>query len=198
MIEVLPITLDRLVTDGYAVVPQAILTSDLDLVRPYAEHDAKEVPIDPNGGLPWAYDVWQEDYRRLTSHATRLMTMLGARSEVTRVTLIKKAAGECRRYWHDDRAPDMPAPDKKPPKDVLALYYLSDTYAGSGCLIVRPGFVPGPNHDAHDNAPREDEVYVAVEQGDVVLMDPRLQHASLMNHTTKDRLLIRVWTENTW
>ncbi len=197
MIELQPLILDRLVEVGYAVIPDAIPVADLGIVRPYAEHDALDVPIDPNGGLPWAYDVWAEDYRLLTANAVRLMTRLGATSRVTRVTLIAKRAGECRRYWHNDWTDDRPD-NGSPPREVLVLYYLSDTHTGSGCLTVLPKFAPGPKHDDHDNAPRRDEMYVAIEQGDVVLMDPRLQHASLMNHTTKDRLLIRVWTENTW
>ncbi len=197
MTVVMDVTLNTLIRDGYALMREAAIYAAGHAI-PQARRDAPDVPIDPNGGLPWAYDVYAHEYPSLTDHAVRTMQHLGAkRSRVTRVTLIKKAAGEGRRYWHNDEASHMPKPHGERPREVLVLYYLTST-ATSGCLVVRPGFVLGPCHDEHNAQPMKDEIHVPAEIGDVVLMDPRTQHASLENRTHTDRLLIRVWTENEW
>lgn len=190
--------IDQLVSDGYCVLPCAVSLKAIESALEAARRDAPDVPIDPSGGLPWAYDVWPEDYWVLAGNARRIMVELGAmHSSVNRVTLIKKAAGEPRRYWHNDWDVTR-KPNGAPPREVLALYYLTPTRNGEGSLLVRPKFVEGPAHEEHDNAARPDEMAVPVSLGDVVLMDPRLQHASLQNETSDDRLLIRVWTVNLW
>ncbi len=177
------------------VLKDAVSLDALAHARAMANRDAADVPIDPHGGLPWAYDVFPEDYSGLTENAVSLMS--GATStKVKRVTLIKKTAGEPRRFWHNDL--DEPPTPRVMPSQILALYYLTATNKQNGCLLVRPEFISGPKHEQLDARVRYDEVEVPVELGDVVLMDPRLQHASLANQTTEDRLLVRVWTENTW
>lgn len=184
----------RFVQDGYFVLPHAISQGILRSMMVPAMADAKEVPIDPRGGLPWAYDVYPSDYEPLTRHAGQTMVALGAKtSQIHRVTLIKKLPGEGRRYWHNDA-------DGVPMRlgDVLVLYYLTGSMNDNGPLLVRPGYVSGPKHEALDDWPRPDEVAVPAEIGDVILMDPRLQHSSLPNNSSAERLLIRIWTVNQW
>src|SRR4030095_14763788 len=173
MIEVHSVALESLIHDGYAVLTPGILLNELLRAFTHARRDSAEVPIDPNGGLPWAYDLFADDYPTLTHHAAELMRSLGAtNSAVTRVTMIKKRPSEGRRYWHNDEGDWMPVPDRKTaPKDVLVLYYLTPTDKGSGCLVVRPRFVLGPTHNEHNSQYMPDEVQVPVSLGDVVLMD---------------------------
>lgn len=183
-------------SSGYEVIRTSVSRETVERVLPKALADAREVPIDPDGGLPWAYDVFPEDYVPLIEHAKALLKSMGViQLDVARVTLIKKSAGEGRRFWHADS--DAPSDPTRPPVELLVLYYLCDT-SESGSLVVRPGYVKGPAHSEHVIEPCADEVIIATKPGDVVLMDPRLQHASLPNQTAQDRLMIRLWVKCEW
>jgi hypothetical protein len=187
--------IEKFMEHGYAVLPSMINLSVIDETRQMAEKDAVDIPIDPDGGLPWAYDVFASDYGPLIRSIDGVFSRLGSTgTSVSRVTIINKVAHESRRFWHSD----LDGTPMCPPDQILALTYLRDTNDNSGCLVVVPGCYTGPAHKEHVVTAHPDEVEVPVHIGDVVLMDPRLQHASLPNHTDTDRLMVRLWINCKW
>ncbi len=188
---------EELFTKGYVVARNAIEPSILTAIRERVDNNKHKVSIDADH-LPDGYQGPVVDYLGIVNHADGLLKSMGAKNLwMTQSVLIPKFAGEKRRYWHNDVQPLLNATPDAPPPDVLFLqYYLDATTEGQGCLVVMPrhlnNFVEKHEGEAFGEVP------VPVNCGDVIIMDPRLAHATLANTTKGDRLLIRLQIECDW
>lgn len=166
---------DQLAQDGVLVLEKAIHSETLKRVRLQAEKDEPHVTYGENG-LPNGYEVYPENYYALVKHAAQLLSSIGAMPiELKQVTLIPKRPLETARELHVDIAEDR----RGVPQDLFVLYYLDDASVDKGCLCVKSGNMP-------------------VRRGDVVLLDPRLEHGSTANTTENLRLLVRIWMRCSW
>lgn len=187
----------QLFDKGYVVVRSSIDPNVLVKIRERMDLHKHKVSIDAEY-LPNGYQGSVVDYVEIIDHASALLKSMGATNLwMTQSVLIPKFAGEKRRYWHHDVPPLLNATPDAPPPDVLFLqYYLDATTAGEGCLVIMPRHIQ--NFAEKDEGVAVGEVPIPVECGDVIVMDPRIAHATQANTTDKDRLLIRLQIECDW
>lgn len=146
--------------------------------------------------------------------ALSALAMLGYRTPAfSDGYLISKPPHSPRLFWHYDWFAWKERRSHDPePLQVALMYYLTDTTRANGCLRVIPGShihhnelhdllaephskslaaVEDPGNPAFGDRP--DEVDVAVDAGDLLVVDARLLHASHANTTDQPRTMLTLW-----
>ncbi len=113
--------------------------------------------------------------------------------------LIMKTPHEGRRFWHTDNPPIF-EPSEEDASELFVIYMLQRTSVElrNGCLLVVPRYAEGPQHSQRVTTPIAGEYPIETELGDVIIMDPRLLHASLPNDTDDHRFNVRLWIQCRW
>lgn len=164
-------------------------------IRGYGEALKQE-----EGELPYCIPLPFRDHYPIIDHAEELLIGLGAEPfNLQNAMLIMKRPHEGRRYWHTDLSPIF-EPAKEDAAELFVIYMLQATTVerGNGCLLVVPGYADGPQHSDRITTPMAEEYPIETEPGDVIIMDPRLLHASLPNETESYRFNIRLWIQTRW
>lgn len=152
----------------------------------------------PEGELPYCLPLPLREHYSLIDHAEALLQSIGADPYyLQNLMLIMKRPHEGRRYWHTDMG-TIYAPSEIDAPEVFVLYMLQRTTLENGCLLVVPGYADGPQHSDRVTTPMKDEYPIQTEIGDVILLDPRLLHASMPNDTDAHRFNIRLWIQTRW
>lgn len=152
------------------------------------------------GDLPYCLPMPTKDHIPLLDHAEALLKGIGADPYwLQNLMLIMKAPHEGRRFWHTDNPP-IYAPEDQDADELFVIYMLMPTSVErrNGCLLVIPGYADGPQHKDRVATPMEEEYPIETELGDVIIMDPRLLHASLPNETDDYRFNVRLWIQCRW
>lgn len=189
--------LDALIEEGFVHVPQVISPSVLERMRRRVRQHEGDVTLDPKDGLSYGYALDLSEYLDLAQNAGSLLREMGAKPTVSQIVLVPKKPGELRRNWHTDATTGVinGTSGGPPPSNVMLLYYLEETNEQNGCLLVLPR---KDGREAKGPRPMEGEVRVPVKLGDVVLLNPELNHAALANQTDETRLMIRLRFDCEW
>ena len=146
----------------------------------------------------------------------RLMTiaraLLGAHVRISFTSAIVNNPGNVRGGWHADwpynqnNAGHMEAPYPDAVSHLTSLWMLSPFTCENGGTLVQPGSHRSDNNPTGNNgiSPDEElpgELQATGSEGDVLVMDSRLWHASAANETTEPRVALAVryapWWLNT-
>ena len=171
MVQAMTTALDKLQSEGFHVVKQAISP---DVLRPMwnrVMQHCKEVPLGVDGYRE-GYRLTDSDYLELVNNAEALLKEHGFKPvELHGLTFVHKEPHEGPRWWHTDPAG---------PNEVFVLYYLQTVTAENGCLAIRCG--------------RKIKT-VPLDLGDVLILDPHHEHRSVQNSTGDFRHVIRLAIE---
>ena len=211
---------DKLIDEGYCVVPRLLDTELLQRVRRVSqrlldENSAEEKRKRGHQGnvVSLAYqDPVFSELIALPAALEALAALGFARPRYFGGAIIAKEAGSPPLYWHQDwtywEEPESADPI---PHQLFLMWYLTNTSRPNGCLRVVPGSHRSrlEAHDrigTHDDGvrnqnpetsagyqPLDGEVDVAVTAGDLVIGDARVLHAAHANTTGQRRTVITLW-----
>ncbi|AUX48699.1 uncharacterized protein SOCE26_102400 [Sorangium cellulosum] len=212
---------DRLLSDGYTVVPGVL---DLDEVRRYRalarrilapqqdrEYQEKHVAI---GSL---FDLLREPgFVDLIGHPRALAALRRLGCDEPRYLhgiVFNKLPRTPRTFWHQDCINwNHPVAYEPDPHELILIYYLVDTTPHNGCLRVIPGShrrrhalhaplrganIPDLERMRDPSSPvfqsYPDEVSLPVKAGDLIVVDVRLLHATHANDSGEERTALSLW-----
>lgn len=208
---------EQLRHDGYCVVPRLLSREFIARLREAA--DAIGPTTDDSyrsqGSMVPLQDLHDPVFGRLISgNEIRFCLQSLALDDAGFLSgfVISKPPRSPRLFWHIDwYSWDDSSSFEREPRQVFAMFYLTDTRPENGCLRVIPGSHMQRHrlHDLMQDGHRElgkaedltrpefadwpDEVSVCVTAGDLVLGDARLLHAAHSNDSSASRTLITLW-----
>ncbi len=216
---------DRLLGDGFAVVPGVLDADGLALARRASAallDRASTAHLAANRTTGSMLSIADEAaFAQLIAWPATLAVLraLGfGRVAWSAGYVISKPAASPRLFWHQDWLWwTHPVSADAVPHQLFAMYYLVDTDRANGCLRV----VPGSHRErlpAHDTLPRahsaealsgadaahpmfgdvEGEIDVPVKAGDLLIGDSRLLHAAHANASGAARTLLTLWYHPAW
>lgn len=216
---------EKLLRDGFAIVPDVLDRSGLALIRDAADRmvaAAPEAHLAANRTTGSMLSVADDPaFATLVAWPRTLATLRGlgfGRVAFSAGYVISKPGGGPRLFWHQDWLWwTHPVSASPVPHQLFAMYYLVDTNRDNGCLRVVPGShrMRLPAHDrlARAHSPEalagadadhpmfgdlEGEIDVPVRAGDLLIGDARLLHAAHRNATAARRTLVTLWYHPAW